>query len=73
MAYKMLEYRTNATTTAEEHSTSTATDEQLLRYTSLAEQCGIFDEMDIGDNTTHNQTVEQEYQAYITAHSPRRT
>lgn len=35
-------------------------------YMSLADQYGLGDEMDIG-TVTSRQTIEQEYQAYITA------
>jgi hypothetical protein len=36
-------------------------------YMSLAKQYGLHDDMDIGDSGGHEQTIEQEYQAYVTA------
>lgn len=41
----------------------------LPAYMSLAERYGLVDDdMDIGNSGTNEQTVEQEYQAYITSH-----
>lgn len=36
-------------------------------YMSLAHQYGIADEMEIGESSETTQSIEQEYQAYITA------
>jgi DNA-directed RNA polymerase specialized sigma24 family protein len=36
------------------------------KYMSLAEQYGLGSDMDVGDSGANEQTIEQEYQAYIT-------
>ena len=36
-------------------------------YMSLAEEYGFSDEMEIGASTETSQTIEQEFQAYVTA------
>jgi hypothetical protein len=41
--------------------------EDMPMYMSLADQYGIADEMEIGESSAITQTIEQEYQAYITA------
>jgi hypothetical protein len=41
--------------------------EDLPAYMKLGVQYGLEDEMDIGNPSVSQQTIEQEYQAYITA------
>jgi hypothetical protein len=65
---KMLKYHENATT--EQSATPSASGlsaAQAPQYMSLAEQYGFRDEMEIGSTGTSDQTIEQEYQSYITA------
>ena len=65
--YKMLEYREDTATEEVAPSTSKESSE-IPRYMSLAAKYGIRDEMDIGSSSsTSDQTIEQEYQSYITA------
>jgi hypothetical protein len=69
---KMLEYRKNATvaTTGKEQSAApSASGESSTapQYMSLGDQYGLGDEMEIGGSGTDDQTIEQEYQSYVTA------
>jgi hypothetical protein len=61
---KMLEYRENATTEEEQPKASSSAAPQFM---SLAEQYGMGDEMEIGSSGTDEQTIEQEYDSYVTA------
>jgi hypothetical protein len=68
----MQEYRDKASTAGESTGTSNALDTDMdtvamPQYMSLAEQYGIQDELEIGESSDIAQTIEQEYQAYITA------
>lgn len=68
--YKMREYREKMRGTAGDPPTQTSnplSTEDAPRYMSLADQYGIADEMEIGESSQTSQTIEQEYQAYITA------
>jgi hypothetical protein len=68
--FKMLEYRENATTgmaPSASGGSSAATATAVPQYMSLAEQYGIGDEMEIGGSDGVDQTIEQEYQSYVTA------
>jgi hypothetical protein len=63
---KMLEYRENAAT--EEEQPPKALSSAAPQFMSLAEQYGLGDEMEIGSGTgTEEQTIEQEYDSYVTA------
>jgi len=65
----MNEYREKMKGTAGE-STQTPNPlrtEDMPRYMTLADQYGIADEMEIGESSEGSQTIEQEYQAYVTA------
>jgi hypothetical protein len=65
----MREYREKMSSPAGE-STGTSDPpgtEDMPRYMSLAAQYGIADEMEIGESNRLMQTIEQEFQAYITA------
>ena len=67
----MIEYRTRATAPEEQPLPTLqpgGSGTNLPPYTSLAAKYGLTDDdMDIGNPGTNEQTVEQEYQAYITA------
>ena len=66
----MREYREKMRGTAGDPPTPTSnplSTEDAPRYMSLADQYGIADEMEIGESSQTSQTIEQEYQAYITA------
>jgi hypothetical protein len=71
----MLEYREKGSVgNNEEQSTRTpgasAADPgagELPKYMSLAAQYGLDSDMDFGESGETEQTIEQEYQAYITA------
>ena len=39
----------------------------MPKYMSLADQYGIADEMETGESSETTKSIEQEYQAYITA------
>ena len=66
----MTEYRQRSITEEDEDVAHPAAQE-MPAYMTLAAQYGIEDEMDVGGNV-NDQTMEQEYQAYITApHSPK--
>jgi len=60
----MLEYRENATT---EEAQPKASSSAAPKFMSLAEQYGMRDEMEIGSSGTDEQTIEQEYDSYVTA------
>ena len=63
----MIEYRERVVDTeGAPVSKSPATGEMPV-YMMLAVQYGISDDMDIRSSSTHEQTIEQEYQSYITA------
>ena len=62
----MLEYCEKASTEAPSEPMQTGRGE-IPRYMSLAEQYGLGDDMNIGESNETEQTVEQEYQAYVTA------
>lgn len=68
---QMVEYHekvASATQQAMPPSNANATIERAKpMYMSLAAQYGLSDEMEIGGSNTPQQTIEQEYQAYITA------
>jgi hypothetical protein len=64
---KMLEYRENATTEEEQPKAPSASS-VAPHFMSLSEQYGLEDEMEIGGTSdTGDQTVEQEFESYITA------
>jgi hypothetical protein len=66
---KMLEYHEKVPAQPVQTSESDAGDpgaEEMPKYTSLAAKYGLND-MDIGESEGNKQTIEQEYQAYITA------
>lgn len=64
----MQEYRENVTTEVEIDLLASSSDDSRPGYMSLAEQYGLSDDMAIGDSGSSCQaTIEQEYQAYITA------
>jgi len=64
----MQEYRVKTRSTGEESTPhDPATTEDAPMFMSLAQQYGIADEMEIGGCSETTQTIEQEYQAYITA------
>jgi hypothetical protein len=74
---EMIEYRERAAASEEQpppsRSPSPSSGANLPSY-SLAAKYGLSDDMDVGDPGANEQTVEQEYQAYITAPlSPRTT
>ena len=64
---KMLEYRENATTGEEQLAAPSGGSLATPQYMSLAEQYGIGVEMEIGGSGAGDQTIEQEYQSYVTA------
>jgi hypothetical protein len=71
--FKMVEYRQKAaiaalaaTESAAPVSEATVASGEMPKYMSLAAQYGLED-MDIGASNSPEQTIEQEYQAYITA------
>jgi hypothetical protein len=70
LLYKMIEYREQAGAPSEEHPPGIqpgSSGANLPSY-ALAAEYGLDDEdMDIGNPGANEQTVEQEYQAYITA------
>jgi hypothetical protein len=74
----MLEYREKAATGADSDEGSPSEPQGQAahpgnrdsigpKYMALAAQYGLNDDMNIGDSSENEQTVEQEYQAYITA------
>lgn len=65
----MLEYRQKINTTSGESMPTNADLDmgEMPAYMSLAAQYGLEDDMTIGRSGGQEQTVEQEYQAYITA------
>jgi hypothetical protein len=66
----MTEYRQQSIAEEDVAVPACTATQEMPAYMTLAAQYGIEDEMDVGDNV-NNQTVEQEYQSYITApHSP---
>jgi hypothetical protein len=68
--HKMREYRDKMSSSAGESTSvpqGTDSTEDMPMYMSLADQYGIADEMEIGESSATMQTIEQEYQAYITA------
>jgi hypothetical protein len=69
--HKMVEYcEKSAGSDNEEQLGANATNcgtGEMPKYMSLAAQYGLDDDMDIGDSSANMQTIEQEYQAYITA------
>ena len=69
MCCKMIEYHTWDAAPEEQHLTSPqGAGTNLAPYMTLAVKCGLTDDdMDIGNSGVNEQTVEQEYQAYIMA------
>jgi hypothetical protein len=64
----MQEYRENVTTIEGTGQLASSSEGQAPRYMSLGQQYGLSDDMEIGRSGSHCQaTIEQEYQAYITA------
>jgi hypothetical protein len=66
---KMLEYHEKVPAQPVQTSESDAGDpgaEEMPKYTSLVAKYGL-DDMDIGESEGNEQTIEQEYQAYIMA------
>ena len=63
----MVEYRQRAAATEEQGAPAGPSTDDMPAYQTLAAQYGIEEEMDIGRSNTREQTVEQEYQAYIMA------
>jgi hypothetical protein len=65
----MLKYREDLSTTSEQSMPADADPDEgaLPAYMSLAAHYDLEDEMTIGASDAQKQTVEQEYQAYITA------
>jgi len=62
----MQEYREKVSTEAPPTQTRTSRGE-MPRYMSLAERYGLGIDMNIGGPDETEQTVDQEYQAYVTA------
>ncbi len=60
-----MEYRQQAATATPEEAVPSPDTAARPAYMSLAAQYGIADEMDIGDSGPNEQTIEQEYQAYL--------
>jgi hypothetical protein len=66
MALKMAEYRAVAGAELPVLPSAVPSTDEMPAYMTLGAQYGIADEMDITVNSGQ-QTIEQEYQAYITA------
>ena len=60
----MREYRDRARTSSDPPQTAA---EEIPRYMTLAERYGLGDDMNIGGPSNAEETIEQEYQAYVTA------
>jgi hypothetical protein len=68
MGCKMMKYRERAAAPEEQPLLSSPPGSRAnLPSYSLAAKYGLSDDMDIGNPGVNEQTVEQEYQAYITA------
>jgi len=69
----MLKYRekvlakNNEGTSAQTPADAADLDGNMPKYMSLAAQYGLDSDMEIGESGANEQTVEQEYQAYVTA------
>jgi hypothetical protein len=64
----MEEYREKAAEeSSQTDSDSAGTTKDTPMYMTLAHQYGIADEMEIGESSETTQSIEQEYQAYITS------
>jgi hypothetical protein len=63
----MNQYREKLKGTAGESTQNPLPTEDMPRYMTLADQYGIADEMEIEESSEASQTIEQEYQAYVTA------
>ena len=63
----MIEYQQQAVTATPEEQEVVCGPDTTVRpaFMSLAAQYGIMDDMDIGDSGPNEQTMEQEYQAYL--------
>ncbi len=59
----MREYRDRARTSSDPPQTAA---EEIPRYMTLAERYGLGDDMNIGGPSNAEETIEQEYQAYVT-------
>ncbi len=70
--FKMYEYREKSTTGENEEQSAQAHRANAIdhrveeSYLNLAKDYGLIGEMDIGESDSDTQTVEQEYQAYVT-------
>ena len=68
ISHKMSEYRKKvAANQDEEPLFQQDPTYEAPKYMSLAAQYGLLDDMDIGDLGQSEQTIDQEYQAYMTA------
>ena len=63
----MIEYRERVVDTEGAPVPESPATGEMPAYMALAAQYGISNDMDIGSSSTHDQTIEQEYQLYITA------
>ena len=75
ISHKMSEYRKKAAANQDEEPLSQQDPTyEAPKYMSLAAQYGLLDDMDIGDLGQNERTIDQEYQAYVTAPcSPKNT
>jgi len=75
ISHKMSEYRKKVTANQDEEPLFQQDPTyKAPKYMSLAAQYGLLDDMDIGDLGQSKQTIDQEYQAYVTAPcSPKNT
>jgi hypothetical protein len=64
---KMMDYRDAAAEDWPASPFQAPVTEDLPTYMNLGVQYGLTDEMDIGNPSISQQTIEQEYQAYVTA------
>jgi hypothetical protein len=64
----MLEYREKISNTEDDIEPPEGSHSgEVPKYMTLAEQYGLSDDMNIGESKANEQTIEQEFQAYITA------